>query len=173
MAVKIRLQRKGRKKAPYYHIVVADARSPRDGKFIERLGFYDPTTVPATIDIDRNKAFDWLLKGAQPTDTVNAILKYKGVLYRKHLNRGVLKGALTQEQADAMYADWIQKKEGAIQQKVDERRKKVEAYHEGLISTTRAPKVKEVAVEEAAEATAEEAVTEVPTEETSEAPSES
>ncbi|MBK9270076.1 MAG: 30S ribosomal protein S16 [Saprospiraceae bacterium] len=147
MAVKIRLQRKGRKKAPYYHIVIADARSPRDGKFIERLGFYNPTTVPASIDLDRDKAFDWLMKGAQPTDTVMAILKYKGILYRKHLARGVAKGAMTQEVADQMYLDWIQNKEGKIEQKMAERKQKVEQFHSSMLAVTRAPKVKEVVSE--------------------------
>ena len=99
MAVKMRLQRKGRRKRPFYHIVVADGRSPRDGRFIERLGSYNPMTKPATIEIDREKAFDWLQKGAQPTDTVRAILRFKGVYYRRHLMRGVAKGALTEEQA--------------------------------------------------------------------------
>ncbi|MEO1714380.1 MAG: 30S ribosomal protein S16, partial [Bacteroidota bacterium] len=100
MPVKIRLQRRGRKKAPFYHIVVADSRAPRDGKFIEKVGTYNPLTKPATIDLDRDLAFDWLMKGAQPTDTVRAILRFKGVLYKKHLYRGVKKGALTQEEAE-------------------------------------------------------------------------
>ncbi|MBK6623318.1 MAG: 30S ribosomal protein S16 [Saprospirales bacterium] len=91
MAVKIRLQRKGRKKTPFYHIVIADARAPRDGRFIEKLGTYNPMTKPATIEIDRDKAYDWLVKGAQPSDTVRAILRFKGVLFRKHLMRGVAK----------------------------------------------------------------------------------
>ena len=94
MSVKIRLQRRGRKKAPFYHIVIADARAPRDGKFIQKIGTYNPMTVPATINLDREEAFDWLMKGAQPTDTARAILRYKGVMYRKHLQRGVSKGAL-------------------------------------------------------------------------------
>ena len=89
MAVKIRLQRKGRRKRPFYHIVVADARAPRDGRFIEKLGTYNPMTSPATIDLDRDAAFEWLMKGAQPTDTARAILRFKGVLYKKHLDRGV------------------------------------------------------------------------------------
>lgn len=129
MAVKIRLQRKGRKKAPFYHIVIADARSPRDGKFIEKLGMYNPITKPATVEIDRDKAFEWLMKGAQPTDTVNAILQYKGVLHRKHLQRGVAKGALTQEQADAQYLAWIETKESNIAQKVDARRQELADFH--------------------------------------------
>lgn len=114
MAVKIRLQRRGRKKRPFYHIVVADARAPRDGRFIEKLGTYNPMTSPATIDIDRDKTFDWLMKGAQPTDTARAILRFKGILYKKHLNRGVKKGALSQEEADTKYQEWIDAKDERI-----------------------------------------------------------
>ena len=114
MAVKIRLSRKGRSKAPFYHIVVADARSPRDGKFIEKIGTYNPMTKPATIEIDRNSAYDWLEKGAQPTDTVKAILRFKGVYYKKHLMRGVKKGAMTVEQADTLWQQWIDAKEGKV-----------------------------------------------------------
>lgn len=114
MAVKIRLQRKGRKKRPFYHIVIADARAPRDGRFIEQIGSYNPLTKPATIEIDRDKAYDWLMKGAQPTDTVRAILRFKGVYYRKHLMRGVKKGALTQEEADKKYQEWVDTKEAKI-----------------------------------------------------------
>lgn len=106
MSVKIRLQRHGRKKAPYYHIVAAPSTAPRDGRFIERLGFYNPTQVPAQIDIDVDKAVEWLDKGAQPTDTVRAILRYKGVLYKKHLLRGVKKGAFDLETAEAKFAEW-------------------------------------------------------------------
>ena len=114
MAVKIRLQRKGKKRKPFYHIVVADARAPRDGRFIEKIGTYNPMTDPATIELDRDKAFQWLNNGAQPTDTVRAILRFKGLGYRKHLQRGVAKGALTQEQADKMYQEWIEEKEAKI-----------------------------------------------------------
>ena len=110
MAVKIRLQRHGRRKAPFYHIVIADSRSPRDGKFIEKIGTYNPMTVPATIELDRDSAFDWLQKGAQPTDTVTAILRFKGVMYRKHLQRGVNKGAVTTEQAAERYEAFVQTK---------------------------------------------------------------
>jgi len=120
MAVKMRLQRKGRRKKPFYHIVVADARAPRDGRFIERLGTYNPMTKPATIDLDRDKAYEWLLKGAQPTETVRAILRFKGVLYRKHLMRGVKKGALTQEDADRLYQEWIDSKEAKVALRVEE-----------------------------------------------------
>ena len=111
MSVKIRLQRKGRKKKPFYHIVVADARSPRDGRFIEKIGTYNPLTKPATIEVDRDKAFDWVMKGAEPTDTVRAILRFKGVYYRKHLTRGVLKGAMSEDEAAKKYASWIHAKE--------------------------------------------------------------
>ncbi len=114
MAVKLRLQRKGRTKAPFYHIVAADARAPRDGRFIEKIGTYNPLTVPATIDINRDRAYYWLSVGAQPTDTVHAILGFKGVLYKKHLQMGVAKGAITQEQADEKLAAWIEQKEAGI-----------------------------------------------------------
>ena len=114
MAVKIRLQRKGKKGKPFYHIVIADARSPRDGRFIEKIGVYNPMTVPATIEIDRDKAFEWIGNGAQPTETVRAILRFKGLGYRKHLQRGVKKGALSQEQADTMYQEWIDAKEAKV-----------------------------------------------------------
>ncbi len=118
MATKIRLQRHGRKKAPFYHIVVADVRAPRDGKFIERLGSYNPTTVPAQINIDVDKAVDWLQKGAQPTTTVNAILRYKGVLYKKHLLRGVAKGAFSMEVAEQKFQEWVDSHQNAIMDKV-------------------------------------------------------
>jgi len=110
MATKIRLQRFGKKGKPFYHVVVADARAPRDGKFIERLGSYNPNTNPATIEINFEKALDWVNKGAQPTDTCRAILSYKGILYKKHLEGGVKKGALTEEQAEAKFAQWLEGK---------------------------------------------------------------
>lgn len=114
MATKIRLQRHGKKGKPFYHIIVADARAPRDGRFIERLGSYNPNTNPATIDINFDKTLDWVNNGAQPTDTCRAILSYKGVLYKKHLQGGVQKGALTQEQAEAKFQAWLDQKEGKI-----------------------------------------------------------
>lgn len=114
MPVKIRLQRHGKKAQAYFHIVIADGRAPRDGKFIEKIGTYNPTTNPATINIDSDKAVDWLQKGAQPTDTCRAILSYKGVMYKNHLAKGVKKGALTQEQADAKLAKWLAEKEAKI-----------------------------------------------------------
>jgi len=114
MSVKIRLQRRGRRKKPFYHIVVADARAPRDGRFIEKLGTYNPMTSPATIELDRDRTFDWLMKGAQPTDTARAILKFQGLFYRLHLQRGVTKGALTQEKADEMYVAYVADKDSKI-----------------------------------------------------------
>ncbi len=117
MATKIRLQRFGKKGKPFYHVVVADARAPRDGKFIERLGSYNPNTNPATIEINFEKALDWVNKGAQPTDTCRAILSYKGVMYKKHLEGGVKKGALTAEQAEAKFAEWLESKAVKIEGK--------------------------------------------------------
>lgn len=114
MATKIRLQRHGKKGNPFYYIVVADSRAPRDGRFIERLGSYNPNTNPATIDINFDKTLDWVNKGAQPTDTCRAILSYKGVLYKKHLEGGVKKGAFTAEQAEEKFAQWLQSKEAKI-----------------------------------------------------------
>lgn len=119
MPVKIRLQRHGKKAAAFFHIVIADGRAPRDGKFIEKIGTYNPTTNPATINIDNDKALAWLNKGAQPTDTCRAILSYKGVLYKNHLQGGVTKGALTQEQADAKFAKWVAEKEAKVNGKVE------------------------------------------------------
>ena len=139
MSVKIRLQRKGRKQAPFYHIVVADARSPRDGKFIEKLGTYNPMTSPATIYLDSASAYDWLTKGAQPTDTVNAILKFKGVLYRKHLQRGVAKGAFSQEIADTMHTAWVENKEGKVLDRVT-KTKEEKVKRDQLVSGTAKPK---------------------------------
>ncbi|MBL0133156.1 MAG: 30S ribosomal protein S16 [Chitinophagaceae bacterium] len=106
MPVKIRLQRHGSKKRPFYFIVVADARSPRDGKFIQKLGTYNPLTVPATVQLDRQKALDWLHKGAQPTDTVRRILSFKGVLYLKHLLRGVKLGLFDEAAAMVKFQEW-------------------------------------------------------------------
>ncbi len=127
MAVKIRLARRGRAKRPFYHIVIADSRAPRDGRFIEKIGIYNPLTSPATIDLDREKAFDWLMKGAIPTETVRSILRFKGVLYKKHLQRGVKKGVLTQEQADNQYKEFIMKKDSKIQKRFDKARQEREA----------------------------------------------
>lgn len=117
MPVKMRLARHGRKRYAFYHIVVADSRAPRDGRYIERIGSYNPNTNPATIDLDFDKAIDWLNKGVQPTDTVRSILSYKGVLYRKHLDGGVKKGALTEDEAERKFEAWLTEKEAKIQAK--------------------------------------------------------
>ncbi len=106
MPTKIRLQRFGKKGRPFYHIVIADGRAPRDGRFIEKIGTYNPVSKPAEIDLDFDKAMYWLQTGAQPTDTVRSILSFKGILYKYHLYRGILKGALTQEQADLKFQQW-------------------------------------------------------------------
>jgi len=129
MPVKIRLQRKGRKKRPFYHIVIADSRAPRDGKFIERIGIYNPMTKPATIELDRDKAYDWLMKGAQPTETARAILRFKGVLYKKHLMQGVKKGALTEEQAQEKLDAWIESKEAKIAARFEQSKKEMDDFN--------------------------------------------
>lgn len=117
--VKIRLARRGRKKLSLYDVVVADARAPRDGRFIEKIGTYNPLTVPASIVLNDDKAFDWLMKGAQPSDTVKAMLSYRGILMRKHLQIGVIKGAITQEVADQRLNEWKAKKDAKIAARVD------------------------------------------------------
>jgi small subunit ribosomal protein S16 len=120
MPARMRLQRYGKKGMPFYHIVIADGRAPRDGKFIEKIGTYNPLTRPADIDIDFNKAITWLTKGAQPTDTVRAILAYTGVLYKNHLQKGVQKGAMTEEQAAIKFQAWLQEKQEKISSKKKE-----------------------------------------------------
>lgn len=117
MAVKIRLARRGRKKLAIYDVVVADARAPRDGRFIEKIGTYNPNTAVAAINLDNDKAFEWLMNGAQPTDTVRAMLSYRGLLYKKHLQIGVIKGAITQEEADKKLAAWMLEKDSSIEGK--------------------------------------------------------
>ena len=119
MAVKIRLARRGRKKLARFDVVVTDARSPRDGKFIEKIGTYNPLTNPATIELNEDKAFEWLMKGAQPSDVVRAMLSYRGIMLKRHLQIGVGKGAITQEQADERLAFWKTSKENKIQSKRD------------------------------------------------------
>jgi small subunit ribosomal protein S16 len=176
MAVKIRLARRGRKKLAIYDIVIADARAPRDGRFIEKIGQYNPNSNPASIDIKDERALHWLMVGAQPTDTAKRILSYKGVLLKKHLQVGVQKGAITQDVADARFQEWLGSKEAKVQGKVDklasdkeaakkaalaaEAKKRAEA--EAAIAAANAPVVEEVAeVVESAEEVAEEAVAEV------------
>ena len=117
MPARIRLQRYGKKGKPFFHIVIADGRAPRDGRFIEKIGTYNPLTNPADINIDVDRAMTWLKNGAQPSETARAILAYRGVLYKYHLQKGVLKGALTQEQADAKFEAWLQEKDAKIRNK--------------------------------------------------------
>ncbi len=167
MAVRIRLQRKGRKKRPFYHIVVADHRAPRDGKFIERLGSYNPMTKPATIELDHDKAFDWIMKGAQPSDTARAILRFKGVYFRKHLQRGVTKGAMTQEEADSKYNEWVEAKEEKIAARFQQTAEEIAAYNERISGT---PRVIQQAVEEEVEESAQEEEAPVAEAENAEAP---
>ena len=117
MAVKIRLARKGRKKLAFYHIVVADSRSPRDGRYIEKIGSYNPITNPATIELDFDKALGWLQNGALPTDTCRAILSYKGILIKKHLLEGVKKGAFDETEANRRFEEWMKQNEEKIEAK--------------------------------------------------------
>ena len=139
MSVKIRLQRHGKKQKPFYWIVAADARAKRDGRFLEKLGTYNPNTNPATIELNLDQAVQWLHNGAQPTDTARAILSYKGALLKHHLDGGIRKGALTQEQADAKLAAWIEEKAG-----------KVNAKKEGLTKAQQDAKAKALKAEKAA-----------------------
>jgi small subunit ribosomal protein S16 len=169
MAVKIRLTRRGRKKLALFDVIIADARAPRDGRFIEKIGSYNPNTNPAIIDLDDQKAFEWLMKGAQPTDTVKAMLSYRGILLKKHLQIGVNKGAITQEQADKKFEDWQQSKEAKITGKVDkltqereasrkerlEAESKVRAAREEAIKRKQTPPAEEAPAEGGEEAATE------------------
>jgi small subunit ribosomal protein S16 len=119
MPVKIRLSRQGKKGYPFYHIVVADSRAPRDGRYIERLGIYNPNTDPATVEFDFDRALDWLQKGAQPTDTTRSILSKQGVMIKKHLLEGVKKGAFSAEVAEQKFDAWMKDKESKIQAEKD------------------------------------------------------
>jgi small subunit ribosomal protein S16 len=159
MAVKMRLQRHGSKKRPFYFIVVADGRAPRDGKFIEKIGTYNPLTVPATINLDRQKSLEWLNKGAQPTDTVRRILSFKGVLYLKHLLRGVKLGLFDDATAMTKFESWYAEHETSIASKNDAH-KKAQAAKKEYVPVVK--KVAEPVAEEApAEVVAEEAAPEV------------
>jgi small subunit ribosomal protein S16 len=184
MPARIRLQRHGKKGNPFYHIVIADGRAPRDGKFIERIGTYNPLAIPAEINIDFDKAMAWLNKGAQPSDTAKAILSYKGVLFKNHLLKGVAKGALTVEQAEAKFTVWMQEKEAKILSKKNEivltKKEAHKKRHEAEIKANSAKSeeiakkkakelAKELALKEApaeVETPVEEAVDEMPAEET-------
>lgn len=165
MPVRIRLQRHGKKGKPFYWIVAADARAKRDGKFLEKLGIYNPNTNPATIDLDVDGSVKWLENGAQPSHTAKRILSYKGVLLKHHLNGGIRKGALTEEQAEAKFQAWISEKEKAIANKASSLEKaKAEAKAKALEAEK---EVNEKRAQAAAEAEATEVTeTEAATEET-------
>lgn len=185
MPARIRLQRHGKKGKPYFQIVVADSRARRDGRFIENLGNYNPNTNPATINLEFDKAVTWLQNGAQPSDTVRAILSYKGVMMKKHLLDGVRKGAFTEEVAEERFAAWVASKEGKIldksarvksakeearmKQVADEQKRREDAAAalaaaEAQAAAAAAEAGEEAAAEEATEAIAEE-VTEAVAEE--------
>ena len=179
MATKIRLQRHGKKGKPFFHIVVADSRSKRDGRFIEKLGTYDPNFNPAIIELNFDSTVSWIGKGAQPTDTARAIISYKGVMMYDHLMRGLAKGALTEEQVKAKFEKWLEDKDNKIQGKKDNLQqvadKDAQARHaaEVVINTKKAadlaaknaPVVEETEEEVIVEAAAEEAPAEEATEE--------
>jgi len=163
MPVKIRLQRHGKKGKPFFWIVAADSRAKRDGRFLEKLGTYNPNTNPATIDINIDNSVQWLQNGAQPTDTARAILSYKGVLLKKHLIDGVSKGALTMEQVEEKFSAWVSEKEQAVANKKNKLADdKAKAKAEALKA--------EEAVNQARLAAAEEAAAEAIAEEATEAP---
>ncbi len=155
MPLKIRLQRQGKKKQPFYHIVVADSRSPRDGRFVERLGTYNPRFDHEGVTLDNDKTLDWLQKGAQPTDSCRTLLSHRGLLYKKHLNRGIRKGALTKEQSELNFDKWLKDKElshtGKNEKKSsivkEAKQKRIEAE-----STARDAKAKTIAARKAAAA---------------------
>lgn len=183
MATRIRLQRHGKKGKAFFHIVAADSRAKRDGKFIEKLGVYNPNTNPATIDIKFENTLKWVQNGAEMTDTARAILSYKGVLYKNHLLNGVKKGALTAEQVEAKFAAWLAEKDAKISGKsdslakkaADEKAARLKAEEEVNAAKAAAVEAKNNPVEEVAEeveAATEEAVTEDAAEESAEAPAE-
>ncbi len=155
MPVKIRLQRHGKKGKPFFWIVAADSRAKRDGKFLEKLGTYNPNTNPASINLDVDSAVQWLQNGAQPTDTTRAILSYKGVLLKKHLAVGVRKGALTEEQAEEKFKAWLEEKEGKIGSKKENLAKQEEEARAKALEAEKEVNAKrEAAAKEAEEAEA-------------------
>ncbi|MDA9588224.1 30S ribosomal protein S16 [Flavobacteriaceae bacterium] len=139
MPVKLRLQRHGKKGKPFYWLVAADSRAKRDGRYLEKLGTYNPNTNPATVNIDIDRAVNWLEKGAQPTNTARTLLSYRGAMMKHHLNGGVRKGALTQEVADQKLADWLKEKEA-----------KILAKKEGLTKAEAEAQAKRIAAEKEA-----------------------
>jgi small subunit ribosomal protein S16 len=154
MSAKIRLQRHGSKKRPFYFIVVADSRAPRDGKFIQKLGTYNPLTIPATIQLDRQKALEWLNKGAIPTDTVRRILSFKGVLYLKHLLRGVSLGLFDEAAAMQKFTEWTAEHDNQIKKKNEETQRKRSEKRQAILSASVANRQAKAAAKVTAEAPA-------------------
>ena len=157
MSAKIRLQRHGSKKRPFYFIVVADSRSPRDGKFIQKLGTYNPLTIPATVQLDRHKALEWLNKGATPTDTVRRILSFKGVLYLKHLLRGVSMGLFDEAAAMQKFTEWTAQHEQQIKKRDEDNQRKRREKRQSVLAEAAAKKVVVAAPAEETAPAAEEA----------------
>ncbi|MBA5628691.1 30S ribosomal protein S16 [Moheibacter lacus] len=171
MATKIRLQRHGRKGKAFFHIVIADSRSPRDGRFIEKIGTYNPVTNPATIDLDLDRAVHWLQVGAEPTNTAKNILSYKGALMKKHLLGGVAKGAFNEEEAEKRFEAWLEERANAVQAKKDGLAKAKEDAKAAALEAEKKKSDARIAVEEEApaeEVEATEETAEVVAEETSE-----
>lgn len=162
MPVKIRLQRHGKKNKPFYWVVAADARAKRDGKFLEKLGVYNPNTNPATIELDVDSSVKWLQNGAQPTDTARAILSYKGVLLKNHLAGGVRKGALTEEQAEEKFNAWVEEKAGKVNAKKEALTKEQEAEKAKALEAEKEANAKREAEATAAAEVAEEGNAEDP-----------
>ena len=166
MATKIRLQRHGKKGKPFFHIVAADSRAKRDGRFIEKLGTYNPNTNPATIDLNFDETLKWVQTGAEMTDTARAILSYKGILYKNHLIKGIAKGALTEEQVEERFAKWLDEKAGKVTLKKEKLEKSAEKTKadkmksEAEVSAARAKEIEAKNTPEVEEAPAEEAAPE-------------
>lgn len=168
MPVRIRLQRHGKKGKPYYWIVAADGRAKRDGRYLEKIGIYNPNTNPATVELDIDQAVKWLKNGAQPSDTARTLLSYRGAMMKHHLNGGVTKGAFSQEEADKRFAAWLEEKQAKIQAKIDgldkdqasdlaQRMEAEKAVNQKRIADlTAAPESEEATEGETAEASAEE-----------------
>ena len=166
MATKIRLQRHGRKGKAFFHIVIADSRSPRDGRFIEKIGTYNPVTNPATIELDLDRAVHWLQVGAEPSNTARNILSYKGALMKKHLLGGVAKGAFNEEEAEKRFDAWLDDRANAVQSKKDGLAKAKEDAKAAALEAEKKKSEARIAVEE--EAPAEEVEATETTEETTE-----
>lgn len=161
MATKIRLQRHGRKGKPFFHIVVADSRAPRDGRFIEKIGIYNPITNPATIELNVDAAVSWLQKGAQPTNTAKNILSYKGAMMKKHLLGGVAKGAFSEEEAEKRFAAWLEERSQAVENKKGGLAKAKEDAKSAALEAEKKKSDARVVVEEPAAEEAETATEEV------------